>query len=185
MSTSLAVIIVLAGAVVALAAILLIQQRKTQRLKTKFGPEYGRVLDREGSPRRAEAVLDARQKRLEKYEIRHLSRDERGRFAAEWQVVQERFVDDPRGSVAQADEIMNAALRTRGYPMGDFEQQAADISVEHPSVVEHYRAAHAISLRDQRGQASTEDLRQAMRHYRDLFENVLETNLVHHEDIHQ
>ena len=179
MTTSTVIILVLAIAVIALVAVILFQRQKTQKLKTKFGPEYDRMVDKEGSPRRAEAVLDARQKRVAKYQIRHLSREECDRLAEKWRVVQERFVDDPRQSVAEADQLINQALRARGFPMGDFEQQAADISVEHPQVVEDYRAAHEVAVRDRQGQATTEDLRLAMRHYRDLFEDVLDTKLVH------
>ena len=180
MTTSTVIILVLAIAVITLVAIMLFQRQKTHKLKTQFGPEYDRLVDKEGSPRRAEAVLDARQKRVAKYQIRHLSREECNRFAEKWRVVQERFVDNPRQSVAEADGLINEALRARGFPMGDFEQQAADISVEHPQVVEDYRAAHEVAVRDRQGQATTEDLRLAMRHYRDLFEHVLDTRLVHH-----
>jgi len=180
MTTSTVIILVLAIAVIVLAAVMLFQRQKTQKLKTKFGPEYDRLVDKEGSPRRAEAVLDARQKRVAKYQIRHLSREECDGFAEKWRLAQERFVDDPRQSVAEADQLINEALRARGFPMGDFEQQAADISVEHPQVVEDYRAAHEVAVRDRQGKATTEDLRLAMRHYRDLFEHVLDTRLVHH-----
>jgi hypothetical protein len=179
MTTSTVIILALAIVVIALVAVMLFERQKTQKLKTKFGPEYDRLVDKEGSPRRAEAVLDARQKRVAKFQIRHLSKEECSRFTEKWRVVQERFVDDPRQSVAEADQLINEALRARGFPMGDFEQQAADISVEHPQVVEDYRAAHEVAVRDGQGQANTEDLRLAMRHYRDLFEHVLDTRLVH------
>jgi len=189
MTTSTVIIIVLVIAVIALAAVMLLQRSKTHKLRSKFGPEYDRVVDREGNTRRAEAVLDSRQKRIEKFEIRRLSEDECHRFAEQWQVVQERFVDDPRQSVADADQLINKALEARGYPMADFEQRAADISVEHPRVVEDYRIAHDIAVRDRRGQTSTEDLRRAMQHYRNLFEHVLDkrivTKNVQYEDIHR
>ena len=177
MSTSTIIIIVLAIAVAALAAVIVLQRRRTRRLKTKFGPEYDRLVDREGSPRRAEAVLDSRQKRFQKLDIRRLSREECDRFAAEWRLVQEHFVDDPRRAIAEADQLINEALSARGYPMGDFEQKAADISVEHPQVVEDYRTAHEIAMRDERGRATTEDLRRAMQHYRNLFEHVLDARI--------
>jgi hypothetical protein len=183
MTTSNVIILVLAIAVVALGAVLVSQRRRTQKLKAKFGPEYDRLVSTEGNSRRAETVLDAREKRFAKFNIRHLTREECGRFADEWQTVQERFVDDPRRAVAQADQLVNEALRARGYPMGDFEQQAADVSVEHPRVVEEYRAAHDIAVRDRRGQATTEELRRAMQHYRALFEQVLDTRVIHHEGI--
>ncbi len=189
MNTSTVIILVLAIAVIALAAAMLLQRSKTRKLRSKFGPEYDRVVDREGNTRRAEAVLDSRQKRIEKLEIRRLSPDECQRFAEQWRVVQERFVDDPRQSVADADQLVNKALEARGYPMADFEQRAADISVEHPRVVEDYRIAHDVAVRDRRGQTSTEDLRLAMQHYRNLFEHVLDTKLttrvVQYEGMHQ
>jgi hypothetical protein len=183
MTTSTEIILVLAIAVSVLVGILVFQRQKTEKLKSRFGPEYDRIVDKEGSPRRAEAVLDARQKRVDKFQLRPLSREECDRFADEWHTVQERFVDDPRRAIAEADHLINEALRSRGYPMADFEQQAADISVEHPGVVEDYRTAHEIALRDRKGYASTEDLRLAMQHYRSLFENVLDTKLVHREDV--
>ena len=183
MTTSSVIILVLAIAVIALAAILVIQRQKTHKLKTKFGPEYDRMVHKEGSPARAEAVLDARQKRVEKFHIRSLTLDECNRFANDWQAVQQSFVDDPRRAIAKADQLVNDALRARGYPMGDFEQQAADISVEHPRLVEDYRTAHDVAVRDRRGLASTEDLRRAMQHYRYLFEHVLDTK--HYEDVHR
>jgi hypothetical protein len=183
MTTSTVIILVLAIAVVGLVAVLALQRRKTHKLKSKFGPEYDRVVEKEGNPRRAESILESRERRFAKFNIRHLSREECNRFAGEWKDVQERFVDDPHRAVALADNLVNEALRARGYPMGDFEQQAADISVEHPRVVENYRAAHDVAVRDRRGRASTEDLRIAMQSYRSLFELVLDTQVVHHEGI--
>jgi hypothetical protein len=183
MTTSTAIILVLVIAVIALAAVILLERRKTRKLRRTFGPEYDRVVDREGDTRRAEAVLDSRQKRVEKFEIRRLSHDECNRFAEQWRAVQERFVDDPRDSVGKADQLINNALEARGYPMVEFEQRAADISVEHPRVVEDYRAAHEVATRDRRGQASTEDLRRAVQHYRNLFEHVLDTKIVQYEDV--
>jgi len=160
------------------------QRERTRRIRSKFGPEYERLASETG-PRRAEAILDRREKRVRKYQLRRLEREERERFAAEWRRVQEHFVDDPRAAVAEADELVTQALRTRGYPMGDFEQMAEDISVDHPHVVENYRAAHAIALRDRDEQASTEDLRRAMQHYRNLFEDVLETQVVERQEVHR
>ncbi len=185
MTTSTAIILVLAIAVIALLAFILLQRAKTQKLRSKFGPEYDRVVDREGNTRRAEAVLDSRQRRIEKFEIRRLSHEECKRFADQWRMVQEHFVDDPRRSVADADQLVNDALQSRGYPMAEFEQRAADMSVDHPRVVEDYRTAHEIAIREKRGQASTEDLRRAMQHYRNLFEHVLDTKVAQYEDIHQ
>jgi hypothetical protein len=183
MTASTVIILILVIAVIALVAVMLFERAKTRKLRSKFGPEYDRLVDREGNTRRAEAVLDSRQKRFETFATRRLSREECTRFAEQWRVVQERFVDDPRESVDQADQLINNALEACGYPMVDFEQRAADISVEHPRVVEDYRTAHDIAIRDRRGQASTEDLRGAMQRYRNLFEHVLDTKLIQYEDV--
>jgi len=182
MSNTLVIVLVVALAVIAVAAAIFYQREKTRKLKAKFGPEYDRLAQIEGSTRKAEAVLEARQKRVEKLNIRQLSREECDRFAAEWRGVQEHFVDDPRRSVADADRIMNEALRLRGYPVGDFEERAADLSVEHAAMMEDYRSAHKVAVEDERGQATTEDLRRAMQHYRNLFERVLDTHITHYEE---
>ncbi len=179
MTTSTLILLIVAVAAVAIAVVMYYQRNKTQKLKAKFGPEYDRLVDKEGSPRRAEAVLGSRQKRVEKLYIRPLSHGECDRFAAHWTAAQGNFIDDPRRAVAQADRLVHEALQARGYPMSDFEQQAADISVEHPRVVEDYRAAHEIAVRDGYGQANTEDLRLAMQHYRNLFEHVLDETVEH------
>ena len=186
MSTVTMVAIILA--VVAIAAILWIyfQKQKTQKLRTKFGPEYDRLVEKEqGNVRRAEAVLDGRQKRVSKFDMRALNREECDRFAADWRNAQEHFVDDPRKAVSDANALVNQALSARGYPMGDFEQRAADISVEHPQVVENYRVAHDIAVRDKSSQATTEELRRAMQHYRSLFEHVLDTRVNVYEEVHR
>ena len=164
--------------VIAVIAVLFIfwtvaRQRRTADLKRRFGPEYDRVLQESG-PRKAEATLLEREKRVEKFNIRALPADERERFVTAWRSVQSRFVDDPKGAVSQADLLVNEVMRARGYPMTDFEQRAADISVTHPHVVGNYRAAHQIALRHQQGHATTEDLRQAMICYRSLFDDLLE-----------
>jgi hypothetical protein len=186
MSTSTLVGLIIVVAAIAFAAVMFFQRQKTLKLKTKFGPEYDRLADREGSPRRAEAILDSRQKRVEKFHIRPLSSEECDRFSADWRAAQEQFVDDPLKAVTTADQLVNAALRARGYPMGDFEQQAADISVEHPRVVADYRAAHDIATQAQKGDVTTEDLRGAMQHYRHLFEHVLDAHVTpHQEEVHR
>lgn len=114
-------------------------------------------------------------KRVEKFPIRELAVDERERFVTEWRVVQSRFVDDPKGAVREADELVSRLMQARGYPMSDFEQRAADISVDHPRVVDNYRAAHMIALRHRKGEATTEDLRSAIIYYRSLFDELLQT----------
>jgi hypothetical protein len=147
------------------------RKRRSHALQHRFGPEYDRTLREKGD--RAEAELLQRQKRVEKFSMRDLSASERERFVTEWRLVQSRFVDDPNGSVRDADELVTRLMQNRGYPMSDFEQRAADISVDHPRVVDNYRAAHEIAIRHQRGQATTEDLRNAIIYYRSLFDELL------------
>ncbi len=147
-------------------------RRRTALLKERFGPEYERTLREHGN--RAESVLAAREKRVEKFPIRELAADERERFVSEWRAVQSRFVDAPNAAVGDADALVSRLMQTRGYPMADFEQRAADLSVDHPRVVDNYRAAHEIALRHKGGQATTEDLRQAMIYYRSLFDDLLQ-----------
>ena len=151
------------------------RQRRTQTLREGFGPEYDRTLEDTGSRRRAEAELRERQERREQLEVRALSPAARDRYVTLWQGTQARFVDDPGGAVAEADRLVQEVMRERGYPADDFDQRAADISVDHPHVFSNYRTPHEISLRNDRGEASTEDLRQSMVHYRSLFEELLET----------
>jgi len=129
-----------------------------------------------GSSTKAEDALAARQKRMEKLHIHSLQPDEQVRFADRWQQVQSRFVDDPSGSIQNADALVCDVMSARGYPMTEFDRRAEDLSVEHPVVVRNYRAAHAIAVRRDRGEASTEDLRQALVHYRDLFDELLEAH---------
>jgi FtsZ-interacting cell division protein ZipA len=186
MNTTTIIVLVIAVVAIAVAFWMYIQREKTRKLRSKFGPEYDRLVDLEGGKAsRAEAILDQRQKRVSKLNIRPLSRAERDRFAADWRRVQEQFVDDPRAAVSEADTLVNGALQARGYPMEDFEQRAADISVEHPDVVDEFRKAHDIALRDREKQASTEDLRRAMQHYRSLFEHVLDIQVLQYEETHR
>jgi FtsZ-interacting cell division protein ZipA len=149
-------------------------RQRSAKLQEKFGSEYERTVAEKGDTRKAEDELTDRQKRVSKLEIRPLAADERRRFNDEWRAVQARFVDDPSAAVRDADTLVGRVMEARGYPVGDFEQRAADVSVDHPSVLEHYRAAHAVALRHAQGQASTEDLRQAMVNYRALFDELLE-----------
>jgi hypothetical protein len=181
MSTANIIVLIVAVLAIAMVGWLFIQRERTRKLRRQFGPEYDRVIDQEKNARRAETVLGERQKRVEKYPIRILTQEERDRFAANWRMVQESFVDDPRKAVAQADLLVTDAMHTRGYPMSDFEQRAADLSVDHPAVVQDYRAAHDVAMRDAQGLASTEDLRKAMQHYRTLFEQVLDTHVLQHQ----
>lgn len=170
-------------AILVIAAILPVvwlelRKRRTASLQARFGPEYERTV-REIGPNRAENVLIEREKRVEKFPIRDLKVDERERFITAWRKVQSRFVDTPRESVREADLLVDRLMRARGYPMSDFEQRAADISVDHPRVVDNYRAAHQIALRHRVGQATTEDLRNALICYRSLFDELLQTKHVH------
>ena len=160
---------------VAAAAWFFLQKRRSKQLREGFGPEYDHAVREHGDRRRAESDLQERQKRVERLHIRDLSPEERARFADAWRSTQARFVDDPPATIAEADRLVGEVMETRGYPVGDFEQRSADISVDHPHVVTNYRAAHAIAGAQERGEASTEDLRQAMVHYRALFEELLES----------
>jgi len=168
------IIIAIALVVVAGIAIwLFVRKRRTERLRAKFGgPEYARAVNEGGGRRQAEAGLDKRADRVESLHIRPLGPEDRARFVESWRRVQARFVDSPGGAVTEADQLLGDVMSTRGYPVSDFEQRAADISVDHPSVLANYRSAHEIALRQTRGQASTEELRQAMIHYRTLFDQL-------------
>lgn len=182
MSTGTVIVMLLVIVAVA-AAIFLYMQQRSKRLHAKYGPEYDRLAQDFGSTRRAESDLERREKRLEKIHIRPLTNEERRRFAEAWRETQAAFVDNPATAVARADAIVGDLMSTRGYPMGDFEQRAEDVSVDHPRVVQNYRAAHAIAVRQERGQANTEDLRGAMVHYRALFEDLLEQPVIAHEEV--
>jgi hypothetical protein len=148
--------------------------RRTSKLQERFGPEYDRTAKDMGSKRQAEAELAAREERRDQLDIRPLPSEARRRYLDQWQGVQAQFVDAPAAAVSAADGLVSAVMSDRGYPMDDFEQRTAHVSVDHPQVVENYRAAHAISTRAAGGKATTEDLRQAMQHYRALFEELLE-----------
>ena len=167
-------IVVIVVAVLIIAAVITTRKRRRARLRENFGPEYDRAVALHGTPERAEAVLADREKRVHKLSIKHLSATDQQAYAAEWDAVQRRFVDDPGMAVTEADSLVNRVMTARGYPMGDFEQRAADISVDYPMVVQNYRLARDIALRHSRGQPSTEELRQAMVHYRSLFAELLE-----------
>jgi hypothetical protein len=172
-------LIVLAAAVILIIIVLAwlyLRKRRstTAGLRQKFGPEYDLALREHGSERKAEAKLADRQERMDKLNIRELDPRERERFLKQWESVQSRFVDSPKGAVAEADDLVSSLMRTRGYPVSDFDQRAADISVDHPRVVENYRSAHAIALRVGKDAATTEDLRTAMIHYRSLFEELVQ-----------
>jgi hypothetical protein len=149
------------------------KKKQSLRLQQRFGPEYGRAIDELGSRAKAESELKAREKRVENLHIVALAPPEAARFSQGWSALQGRFIDNPKGVVVQADQLIRELMIKRGYPMGDFERRAADISVDHPAVVDNYRAAQAIAVRDQSGQANTEELRKAVVHYRALFDEML------------
>jgi hypothetical protein len=177
LSTTQIIIIFAVAAVVVLVAIGIwqsIRTRHTAKLRTQFGSaEYTRAVTEGGSQQKAEAALNARATRVEKLQIRPLGSGDRTRFIDSWAKVQARFVDGPGSAVTDADQLLTDVMSTRGYPVSDFEQRAADISVDHPGVLENYRAAHQCALRQTTGKATTEELRQAMIHYRTLFEELV------------
>jgi hypothetical protein len=148
-------------------------RRRSEQLRERFGPEYERTVHDVGDVRKAEASLAARAKRVEAFHIRALSPDEADRYSAAWQRVQSQFVDDPGRAITDADRLVGEVMTARGYPVGEFDQRVEDISVDHPDVVMNYRAAREIALQHGQGRASTEDLRQAMVHYRALFRDLL------------
>jgi hypothetical protein len=169
------VLIGVAAVVVVAIAVFNWMQMRTRRLRSSFGPEYDRTVAEAPSRREAEHVLTERQKRRAEFDIRPLSPGARDRYADMWQDTQTRFVDDPGSAVAEADRLIELVMSERGYPVEDFGEQAADLSVDHPDVVEDYREAHAVAAMQSRGDADTEDLRRALVRYRSLFERLLET----------
>jgi FtsZ-interacting cell division protein ZipA len=169
-------IVVVAVAVLALLAVvwMVMQQRRRAHLKDRFGPEYAQALRQHPDARTAERELLDRERRVATFAIKPLTREDATRFSDAWRVIQSRFVDDPKGAVVDADRLVDEVMRTRGYPIADFEQRAADISVDHPRVVANYRSARVIAGRNTRGETNTEELRQALVHYRELFADLLE-----------
>jgi len=176
-TTSIVIAVVVIVLAVAVIAWLYWRKRRSGLLRERFGPEYERVVRDKGDVRKAEGVLQMRARKREELRIVPLSAAVRSDFSRRWMQVQSRFVDDPKGAVADADQLVTEIMHARGYPMADFDHQAEIISVDHPVVVQNYRAAHEIALRHGRGQASTEDLRKAMVHYRSLFDELLEDSI--------
>ena len=175
MDVLLVILVLLLLAVAAVAAFVLYSRRRTGKLRDQFGAEYERTLAERGGRRSGEAELEARRKRVAALEIVPLSSADARGFGARWREVQSRFVDDPSGAITAADTLVTELMQKRGYPVRDFEERAADISVDHPAVVSDYRAARAISQAKDRGEAGTDQLREAMLHYRSLFSDLLET----------
>jgi len=174
MNTGLLIAILVILVVVVLLAVLFGQRRRTQRLQQQFGPEYQRTVARTGDQRTAEADLTAREQRRREFDVVALEPAARDRYLEAWQTTQARFVDDPAAATREADTLVAQVMRDRGYPVDDFEQRAADVSVDHPRVAENYRAAHAVFQANEEGLASTDDLRQAFVHYRSLFSELLD-----------
>ena len=164
------IVVLVAG----IAAFLVHRKRRTERLRMQFGgAEYARAMEKGGDRRHAEAGLEKRTRRVEGFHVRPLAAGDRARFLRSWSDVQARFIDGPAGAVNAADQLLGDVLSTRGYPLSSFEQRASDISVDHPLVLANYRKAHEIALEQTRGEASTEELRQAMVHYRTIFEELV------------
>ena len=171
-------IVIAAVAVIVVLGVLwsALRAKRSGALKDTFGPEYDRTVEQAGDRRAAERELRERQKQHDELELKPLSAESRDRYVRRWQSTQTRFVDDPEGAVAEADTLVQEVMKERGYPTGDFDRRVADISVEHPDLVEKYRTAHGIAQASERNEASTEDLRHSVRHYRALFAELLETD---------
>ena len=175
MSTLAIVLIAIIIVLCAVVAWLAISRQRSKHLRTKFGPEYQRAVSEHGNRSKAERDLQQREKRVERLNIRSLPPATRERYIQEWRQDQARFVDDPKGAVVEADRLVANVMRERGYPVSDFDQRVDDISVDHPHLVQNYRAARDIVVRQQRGEASTEEMRRALVYYRALFDELLET----------
>jgi hypothetical protein len=171
-SIQIALLVIVVIAVVAVAAVLLLRNR-TQKLRARFGPEYDRAVAETGNKFKAEAQLEKVEKRVSQYPLRPLTAADRDRFQQLWSAIQAKFVDDPAGAFVEADQLLGAVMVARGYPPTDFDNRATEISVDHGTVVEEYRAGHDIAIRHSQRQASTEDLRKGMVHYRALFDELM------------
>jgi DNA-binding Lrp family transcriptional regulator len=171
--TVIAILAVVVLAIIIAIAAIVHKRSTTMRLRNRFGPEYERAVLEHGSERKAEAILAEREKRVSKLKLRELGEMQRERFAADWNTVQGRFIDHPKGALIEADELITALLQARGYSVAGFEQNADDISVNYPRVIESYRSAHSVAMLCTRDQASTEELRNAMIQYRNLFDELV------------
>jgi hypothetical protein len=171
-TASIIIVVIIAIGIGAAFAMMVMRYQRTKTLQTRFGPEYGRAVGEAGSRTLAETKLQKRERRVRSYSIHPLAPEDRTTFNSKWRKVQADFVDDPSAAVSEADTLLGEVMSARGYPVNDFDQQAADLSVDHPVVVQNYRAAHAIAIRHSRGEADTEDLRRAMVNYRNLFNEL-------------
>jgi FtsZ-interacting cell division protein ZipA len=176
MDAGLLVAILIVVALLVVLALFAGRQRRSRKLRDQFGPEYDRTVAETGDRKEAESRLQERTERRQQLDIVPLDPADRNRYVEAWRQTQARFVDEPAEATREADRLITDVMRKRGYPIDDFEQRAADISVDHPQVVDDYRAAQAIAAANERGEASTEDLRQALVHYRSLFEDLLEVD---------
>jgi len=171
-----AAVVLVVVVLVIVGAYLQHRKAKTLALRNRFGTEYDRAILTHGSTEKAEAKLTDRKTRVESFTVRELGATERERFLTEWQTVQARFVDHPKTAVTEADELVNALLEARGYPLASFEQRAADVSVTYPRVMENYRLAHGVAVRNNRVDATTEELRNAMIQYRAIFDELVQAH---------
>jgi hypothetical protein len=171
---ALALVVVLLALAVAVPAAIFLGKKRSQNLRSRFGPEYGRVLEQSGDARKAEAQLHTRERRVARYRIKPLSPEDRARFTAEWRKMQSRFVDDPMDATTHADALLGQVMTARGYPDGDLDKRLDDLSVDHAGTVQDYRAANDTALRHARGKADTEDMRQAVIQYRAIFNELVE-----------
>ncbi|HEY2685204.1 MAG TPA: hypothetical protein VGI93_16920 [Steroidobacteraceae bacterium] len=176
MNLSVNVVIAIVVCLIAIGVLVLatVQYQRTVRLKRRFGPEYAAAVSQYGSRSKAEAELAKREARVARMRLVPLSAADAARFSQAWRALQGRFVDNPKGVVGEADRLVRELMTKRGYPMGEFDRLAADLSVDHPTVVSNYRAARSIAVLDERGEADTEQLRKAVVHYRTLFDELLE-----------
>jgi hypothetical protein len=181
-NTGLLIVVIIVVVILALLAVVVARRRRSGGLQTRFGPEYSRTVARTDDRRAAESQLAEREQRHRRLDIVELEPAARARFLEAWRATQGGFVDDPATATREADTLVTEVLRERGYPVEEFEQQADDISVDHPDVVENYRAAHVLALANDQGLASTEDLRQAFVHYRSLFAELLGTQQDGHRE---
>ncbi len=172
------VVIIVAIVAIVAVALMLFTRRRTQHLRSRFGPEYERAIHESGDKRRAERDLERREKRVEQLHLHPLSPHHRDEFVAAWRKDQAMFVDDPGGAVSEADRLVQDVMRARGYPEADFDQRVENVSVGHPHLVQNYRSARDIAERNRRGEANTEELREALVHYRALFDELLEAQEV-------
>ena len=176
MDAGLLVVILIVLALLVVLALVAGRRRRSHRLREQFGPEYDRTVAQAGDRKEAESELEERTTRRQQLDIVPLDPADRARYLEAWRQTQARFVDEPAEATREADRLITAVMRDRGYPVDDFEQRAADVSVDHPQVVDDYRAAQAIAAANERSEASTEDLRQALVHYRSLFEELLDVD---------